>query len=54
MRVKLKKPIRVNCLPCEVEVTEDEFKRLLLLNAAEPAEKETTKIKKETKVVKEK
>lgn len=54
MKVRLLKPIRVNCQPCEVEVSEEEYIRLRLLNAAEAViSKETTKVKKETKVVKE-
>lgn len=54
MKVKLKKPIRVNALDGEVEVTEDEFMRLVLLDAVELLpKKETKKVKKETKVIEE-
>ena len=54
MKVKLLKPIRVNALAGEVEVTDDEYKRLLLLNACQlVVTKETKKIVKETKIIKE-
>lgn len=36
MKVKLIKPARVNALPGEVEVTEQEFIRLQLLSLCEP------------------
>lgn len=35
MRVTIKKPVRVNCLSGEVEVTELEYSRLVLLDAVE-------------------
>lgn len=35
MKIRITKPIRVNCLSGEVEVTESEFNRLVLLNAVE-------------------
>lgn len=35
MRVTITKPMRVNCLSGEVEITEQEYKRLLILNAIE-------------------
>lgn len=38
MKVKITKPIRVNALGGEVEVTQGEFDRLVLLCAAEPME----------------
>lgn len=54
MKVKLNRAIRVNCLPCEVEVSEEEAHRLFLLNACEiVAPKETKKAKKETRIVEE-
>ena len=37
MKVKITKPIRVNCLSGDVEVTDQEYQRLLLLEAVEPA-----------------
>ena len=54
MKVKILKPIRVYVIEGEVEVTEQECKRLMLLNAAEPViAKKTEKAKKETKIIKE-
>jgi len=54
MKAKLIKPIMVRALAGEVEITDDEFKRLLLLGAVEPViVKETKKAKKETKVIEE-
>ena len=38
MKVRITKPIRVNVLGGEVEVTQFEFDRLVLLGAAEPME----------------
>lgn len=38
MKVKITRPIRVNILSGEVEVTEQEYNRLLVLNAIEVAE----------------
>ena len=55
MKVKLTKPARVFCLPGEIEVTEQEYQRLRILNIVEvPIEKETREIpekavKKETR-----
>ena len=50
MRVKLNRAIRVNALPCEVEVTNEEAHRLMLLGACEVVlPKETRKAKRETK-----
>ena len=54
MKIKLNRAIRVNALPCEVEVTEDEAHRLFLLGAADIVEvKETKRVKKEKKIVEE-
>ena len=39
MKVKLNKPVMVRCLPGEIEVTRQEYERLLLLGAVEPIEK---------------
>lgn len=45
MKVKITKPIRINCLSGECEVTPQEYNRLLLLNAIEPLmEKKTVEI----------
>ena len=52
MKIKLIKPIRVNALSGECEVTAEEYARLLLLGAAEPLieKKEVPeKVKKETR-----
>ena len=38
MKVKLKRPIRVNCLSGEVEVTQQEYERLLRMGAIEVAD----------------
>lgn len=38
MKVKITKPIRTNILSGEVEVTQQEYDRLMLLGAAEPME----------------
>lgn len=38
MKVILKHPTRVNALSGEVEVTREEFERLMILNAVEVAE----------------
>ena len=38
MKVKITKPIRVNALGGEIEVTKEELDRLVLLGAAEPME----------------
>lgn len=55
MKVKILKPIRVYVIEGEVEVTEQECNRLMLLNAAVPViAKKTEKAKKETKIVEEK
>lgn len=35
MRITINKPVRVNCLSGEVEVTEQEYNRLMLLNVIE-------------------
>lgn len=51
MKVTITKPIRVNVLSGEVEVTEQEYKRLLLFRAIEPIEKS---VQDESKVVKRK
>lgn len=54
MKIKLNRSIRVNALPCEVEVTEEEAHRLFLLNACELVqEKEVKVVKKETRKKKE-
>lgn len=55
MKIKLNKSIRVNALPCEVEVTEAEAHRLFLLGACEIVEvRETKKVtKREKKIVEE-
>lgn len=42
MKVILKHPVRVNALSGEVEVTREEFERLLILNAVEVAETRET------------
>ena len=42
MKVILKQPVRVNALSGEVEVTMEEFHRLILLNAVEVVEKRET------------
>lgn len=55
MKIKLIKPIRVNALSGECEVTAEEYARLLLLGAAEPLieKKEVPeKVKKETRKTK--
>lgn len=50
MKVKITRPIRVNVLAGEVEVTEQEYNRLLVLNAIESAEeRETPEIEKKTR-----
>ena len=36
MKLRITKPVRVNCLKGEVEVEENEATRLFLLGAAEP------------------
>lgn len=51
MKVKITRPIRVNCLSGEVEVTQQEYERLLLLGAVEPGIKA---VQDESKVVKRK
>lgn len=51
MKVKLNKPAMVRCLPGEIEVTQQEYERLLLLGAVEP---ETKAVQDESKVVKRK
>jgi hypothetical protein len=51
MKVILKHPTRVNALSGEVEVTRQEYERLLLLGAVEP---ETKAVQDESKVVKRK
>ena len=52
MKIRITKPIRVNALGGEVEVSDEEFKRLLLLGAAEPLiVKKTEKVVKEKKIV---
>lgn len=38
MRIRITKPIRVNALAGEVEVSPAEYERLVLLNACEPIE----------------
>lgn len=50
MKVKLNRAIRVNALPCEIEVTNEEAHRLMLLGACEIVlPKETKKAKRETR-----
>ena len=50
MKIKLNRAIRVNALPCEVEVTNEEAHRLMLLGACEIVlPKETKKAKRETR-----
>lgn len=52
MKVIIKRPIRVNIISGEVEVTEQEFRRLMFFNAAEVVEERETPEKKTTKRVK--
>lgn len=51
MKVKITRPIRVNCLSGEVEVTQQEYERLQRMGAIEP---ETKAVQDESKVVKRK
>lgn len=51
MKVTITKPIRLNCLCGEVEVTQQEYERLLLLGAVDPTEKA---VQSEEKIVKRK
>lgn len=51
MKVKLNKPAMVRCLPGEIEVTRQEYERLLLLGVVEP---EIKAVQDESKVVKRK
>lgn len=49
MKVKITRPIRVNALAGEVEVSEQEYNRLVVLNAIEVVEvRETPEIEKKT------
>ncbi len=49
MKVKLTRPIRVNCLGGEVEVNEQEYERLLVMDAIETIEvRETPEVEKKT------
>lgn len=49
MKVKITKPIRVNCLCGEVEVTEQEYERLLVLGVIDSVEvRETPEVEKKT------
>lgn len=54
MKVKINKPCRVNLLSGEVEVTKEEADRLFLLGLAQPEERETRIVEKETKTRKTK
>ena len=63
MKVKITRPIRVNCLSGEVEVTQQEYERLQRMGAIETEARqtpedniivETREIPEETKDVKEK
>ena len=53
MKVKITKPIRVNCISGECEVTEQEYNRLLLLNAVEPLVEKKTVEKPESAIEKQ-
>lgn len=52
MKVFIKKPIRVNIISGEVEVTEQELRRLVLLDACEFIEERETPEKKTTRKAK--
>lgn len=45
MKVKLNKPTMVRCLSGEVEVTQQEYERLLLLGAIDTEARQTPEIK---------
>ncbi len=48
MKVRITRPIRVNCLSGEVEVTQQEYERLKRMGAIETEAREIPEVKKRT------